>query len=531
MAIYHLSVKPMSRKAGRSATAAAAYRAAERVHDLSTDQVFDYTRKRGVEHAEIVLPTECAKQDINWARDRQALWNVAESAENRKNSRVAREYEIALPHELSKAQRLELVREFAADIANRHGVAVDFAIHAPHRHGDDRNWHAHLMATTRTIEAKGLGAKVAFEWSDGNRRKAGLGAAKEEIKEIRGRWAGLINEKFKEQGLEIRVDHRSLESQGIERIPTTHLGPAVSGMERRGIETEVGKRIELEHQAAAQRRIELAAELGKVEREGLAIQQSILDLSGDLQAAKRERALELKAGQGRDKFAGLTLGTKTIGAERGAFAGLSLSSERTAPAHERLAREASANLHHAVDRFARAWTDAARMREQGLPILEHQKLEFKEAGMALERERSGAKQDLVNAIKHEPATHRAVMALQGNERVAMLVAGIDLEARVRADPGLRAQRLVKEWNGLETQRQRLWGWEHTEARGQVEEQLKTLARELKQDSQLETHLRTRQQSLGLERGSALERVMKEPNIERAMALSVREHERDLGFSR
>ena len=88
--------------AGRSATAAAAYRSAELVHDVSSDEVFDYTRKRGVEHTEIVLPATAAKLDINWARDRQALWNAAEVAENRSNSRVAREYEIALPHELNR---------------------------------------------------------------------------------------------------------------------------------------------------------------------------------------------------------------------------------------------------------------------------------------------------------------------------------------------------------------------------------------------------------------------------------------------
>ena len=108
MAIYHLSVKPVSRGAGRSATAAAAYRAAERVEDHTTGQVFDYTRKCGFEHAEIVLPLDVAKRDINWARDRQQLWNAAELAEKRKDARIAREYEVALPEELTKAQRLEL---------------------------------------------------------------------------------------------------------------------------------------------------------------------------------------------------------------------------------------------------------------------------------------------------------------------------------------------------------------------------------------------------------------------------------------
>jgi hypothetical protein len=293
VAIYHLSVKPVSRGGGRSATAASAYRAAELVHDQTTGQTFDYSRKRGVEHAEIVLPAEAAKRDINWARDREALWNEAERAENRSNSRVAREYEIALPHELTQGQRLELVRGFAAEIADRHGVAVDFAIHAPHRAGDERNHHAHLLATTRVIEPGGLGEKATIEWSDTNRRKAELEPARKEIEAIRERWAVLANEKLLEHGIDARIDHRSLEAQGIEREPTTHLGPAVSGMERRGIETEVGKRLDAQALEAAQQRLEKAAELGKVERESRELTASIIDVSGNLEGAKRERDLML----------------------------------------------------------------------------------------------------------------------------------------------------------------------------------------------------------------------------------------------
>ena len=293
MAIYHLSVKPISRGGGRSATAASAYRAAELVHDHTTGQTFDYSRKRGVEHAEMVLPAEAARRDINWARDREALWNEAERAENRSNSRVAREYEIALPHELTRPQRLELVRGFAAEIADRHGVAVDFAIHAPHREGDERNHHAHLLATTRVIEPGGLGEKATIEWSDTNRRKAELEPARKEIEAIRERWAVLANEKLLEHGHEIRIDHRSLEAQGIEREPTTHLGPAVSSMERRGIETEVGKRLDAQALEAAQQRLEKAAELGKVERESRELTASIIDVSGNLEGAKRERDLML----------------------------------------------------------------------------------------------------------------------------------------------------------------------------------------------------------------------------------------------
>jgi len=271
--------------------------------------VFDYTRKRGVEHTEIVLPTEAARQDINWARDRQALWNAAEMAENRSNSRVAREYEIALPHELNKAQRVELVRAFSKDLADRYGVGVDFAIHAPHRSGDERNHHAHILTTTRRIEAGGLGEKSEIEWSDGNRRKAGLGAGKEEIDLIRARWETLHNEHLLTHGIGVRIDHRSLEAQGIHRTPTSHLGPAVSAMERRGMETEVCRRIEWQMQEAVQLRLEQAAELGRVEREMRHTNKQLLVLDADIEAAQRQRqtpALDLEQikAQGRGVIQG-----------------------------------------------------------------------------------------------------------------------------------------------------------------------------------------------------------------------------------
>lgn len=287
MAIYHLSTKPVSRGLGRSATAAAAYRAGELVHDLTTDQVFDYSRKRGIEHTEIVLPTAAVKADINWARDRQALWNAAEIAEKRKDARVAREYEVALPHELNREERVKLVQAFSTEIANRYGVVVDFAIHAPHRSGDDRNHHAHILTTTRELTATGLGNKASIEWSDTDRAKKNLTPAKVEVKTIRERWAVLTNEHLQERGIEVRVDHRSLAEQGLDRTPTSHLGAAVSAMERRGIETEVSKRISLE---MASERLAQAAELGRMEREREQLQRSILDLSGDLKSAQKERA-------------------------------------------------------------------------------------------------------------------------------------------------------------------------------------------------------------------------------------------------
>ena len=561
MAIYHLTTKPVSRAGGRSATAASAYRSAELVHDHTTGETFDYTRKRGVEHSEIVLPTECAKRDINWARDREALWNAAERAENRSNSRVAREYELALPHEMTRAQRVELVRSFSQGLADRYGVAVDFAIHAPHREGDERNYHAHLLTTTRTIEPDGLGAKTEVEWSETNRKKAGLVPGPEELTAVRSQWTELANERLAALGIEARIDHRTLEAQGIERVPTTHLGVAVWGMERRGIETEVGARVREQQRLEAQARLERAAQLGQAEREAHQVQRSILDLSGDLQAAKKERGLGLEPatpaaeatneqsvtaralevpGQGqeaaasakRDRFKGLKLGAGRSAAQRKALEKVHLAApERSPEAARSLAeREVSAEFNLAVDRYARAWADAWRMREQDLPILEHQKLALREAGAALDRARPGMTRDLQNALEHEPATYRAMTEMQGSERAAQLVAGVEHEGRVRTDPNLKAERLVKVWNGLEAQHRELSGSEQRPAREQVEERIRSLVGELKRDSQLEAILRQRQQELGIDTESRLMKVVRTRSLKCALSLGVGERVRELGLS-
>jgi MobA/MobL family len=520
MAIYHLSVKPISRAGGRSATAAIAYRTGERVHDLSTGETFDYTRKRGVEHAEIVLPTAAAERDINWARDRQALWNAAESAEKRKDARVAREYELALPHEMTRGQRMELVRGFAGELANRYGVAVDFAIHRPHRSGDERNFHAHVLTTTREVEPTGLGAKASIEWSDTDRAKKGLGPAKGEVKAIRARWEEFTNERLKELGIEVRIDHRSLADQGQDREPGRHLGPAVAGMERRGIETEVGKRIRWEIQAAASERLARAAELGRVEREAADLQKSILDLSGDIKAAERER----DAGEA-------LAADKTPTSKRGMFEGLNLKTgSRVRERAPETASEVSKNLNRVLDRYARAWVDGVRMQEKGLPILEHQRSAFREASLALDGVRPGASADLRQALEYEPAAGQAMTQLQGKERTAQLCAALDHEARMRSDPNRHAERLVKTWRVLEADRERFSGYEHKEAREQIKERMKSITSELKRDPQLEAILQRRSKELGIERGSRLDRVLKEPKIERALEISVRGRSQDHDLS-
>jgi len=272
MAIYHLSVKAISRSAGRSSTAAAAYRAGCEITDKRTGEVHDYTRKGGISSTDIVLPDGAPE----WATDRSAVWNAAEAAERRKDACVAREFEVALPDELSPDERRRLAVDFAKEMANAEGCAVDVSIHAPGKEGDSRNHHAHILRTTRKVGPEGLTDKLDTEKA-GRNRAADLDA-------VRTRWAVLTNERLRENGIEAQVDHRSLKDQGIDRIPTSHLGIFVTSMERRGVRTEVGKRIEEE---VAARLLEARAQ-GIQERELAQVNRSIIDLSGDLAAAKRE---------------------------------------------------------------------------------------------------------------------------------------------------------------------------------------------------------------------------------------------------
>lgn len=221
MAIYHLSVKAISRSAGRSATAAAAYRAGARIEDHRTGMIHDYRRRSGVARSFVVAPATA-----RWAGNRSALWNAAELAEKRCNSTVAREYELALPAELDAAGRLALAERFAHHLVGRYGIAADVAIHAPSSDGDQRNHHAHILTTTRVVEADGsLGAKTRI-----------LDAAQTgstEIKKLRSVWAEMANQALLEAGRSEKIDHRSMAAAGFVGPGTKHLGPDLTAVERR----------------------------------------------------------------------------------------------------------------------------------------------------------------------------------------------------------------------------------------------------------------------------------------------------------
>ncbi|MDZ4137322.1 MAG: MobQ family relaxase, partial [Erythrobacter sp.] len=233
MAIFHLSVKVISRSSGRSAVAAAAYRGAERLHDERLDRAHDFTNKDGVVHSEVMLP-EGAPEEF---ADREKLWNAVEAAEKRKDAQLSREVEIAIPRELTKEQGIELAREFTEAEFVEKGMIADLNVHWDIGADGQAKPHAHVMLTMREVDGNGFGAKVR-DWNK-----------TELVEQWRERWAEHVNERLAELDIDARVDHRSLQAQGIALEPQDKIGPAASRMGERGLEAE---RIE-EHRAVAQR--------------------------------------------------------------------------------------------------------------------------------------------------------------------------------------------------------------------------------------------------------------------------------------
>ena len=257
MAIYHLNAKIISRSNGQSATEAAAYRAAEKIYDERTGETFNYTRKKGVYATEILTPDNAP----DWMADRSQLWNAAELFEKRSNSRTAREFDIALPTELTHPQKQDLVRNFAQDNFVDKGLVADIAYHEI----DTHNPHVHIMITTRTIDENGLGAK------DRSLDK------KDFLLKLRESWATYTNDALESIGSSEKIDHRSLKEQNITRIPQIHLGTNVAAMMKRGIATERGEEyleIQNTNQQIEALEKQLVAVENSIESETLFIQKS-----------------------------------------------------------------------------------------------------------------------------------------------------------------------------------------------------------------------------------------------------------------
>lgn len=223
MAIYHLSAKVFSRGGGDSAVHAAAYRARCALTDERTGLKHDYSRKAG----ELLFAGIYAPKDApDWARDRAQLWNHVEAFEKRRDAQLAREFNIALPHELTLDQARYAVQDFVRDNFTRKGLIADVTIHAPDKEGDQRNIHAHIMVVMRKLDGSEFAAK--------KERSADNGERKAELESLRESWERIGNRHLERHGFEPTLDRRSLLAQGVERDPTVHLGKAATAIERKG---------------------------------------------------------------------------------------------------------------------------------------------------------------------------------------------------------------------------------------------------------------------------------------------------------
>lgn len=222
MAIYHFSAKVIGRGSGRSAVAAAAYRAAARLNDERLGRHHDFTNKAGVIHSEMMLPEGASDR----LRDRETLWNAVEAAEKRKDAQLAREVEFAIPREMTREQGIALAREFVAHEFVARGMVADLNVHWDIGADGEAKPHAHVMLTMREVGPDGFCAKVR-EWN-----AAAL------LQHWRSAWAEHVNARLAALGIEARIDYRSYAAQGVDLEPQHKIGAAGARRDARGEEAE-----------------------------------------------------------------------------------------------------------------------------------------------------------------------------------------------------------------------------------------------------------------------------------------------------
>ncbi|WP_227698606.1 Ti-type conjugative transfer relaxase TraA [Sphingomonas hengshuiensis] len=222
MAIYHFSAKVISRAAGSSALASAAYRSASRLHDQRLNRHHDFSNKAGVVHSEVLLP-KGAPENLS---DREHLWNEVEATEKRIDAQLAREIEFAIPREMTKEQGIALARDFARDEFVDRGMIADLNVHWDIGADGEAKPHAHVMLTMRELNEDGFGKKNR----DWNRTDL--------LEKWRERWSEHVNERLAQLDIDARIDHRSLEAQGIDLEPQHKIGPAASRMAAQGLDSE-----------------------------------------------------------------------------------------------------------------------------------------------------------------------------------------------------------------------------------------------------------------------------------------------------
>lgn len=338
MAIYHLSAKVISRAGGRSSVAAAAYRSGGRLRDNRQGMEHDYSRKGGVVHTEIMAPGTAP----DWMRDRDQLWNAVEAVERRRDAQLAREIEIALPRELDRGARLDLLRGFVQRAFVDRGMVADVAVHEGKARDGHGQPHAHVMLTMRALTGEGFGKKDR-SWN-----------APDLLMSWRAAWARDANAALERAGRSERIDHRSLHEQRAEaqreveqardtgqnelalererkaveldREPEPKIGPAANALEKRGIATERGAEFRAaqarnaRRQELGWRQLELRVELMERGRMFIAAARAHLDQiwqrAGDAMQQIRERVARGAGRELRDDGAGGLEGRREAVLER-----------------------------------------------------------------------------------------------------------------------------------------------------------------------------------------------------------------------
>ena len=284
MAIYHLSAQPISRADGRSSVEAAAYRSGELIVDERTGEVHDFRRKRGIVFKKIILPG-------GGTMGRAELWNKVEMHHKRGDAVVAREFECALPFELTELQRSLLAEEFGSYLSDKYQVAVDLDIHKPHKKrsgdGDERNHHVHIEVSACHVFADGSLGKKCLELDPIHCARAKIKNAMEVEREV---WQGMVNRALERAGSSSRIDHRTLEAQGIlDRAPGVHLGPAASGLAKRGQESDLAKRAKMQADQFMARVVQEAQEAKAKEFNMREVERIKIELASARAELKAER--------------------------------------------------------------------------------------------------------------------------------------------------------------------------------------------------------------------------------------------------
>lgn len=268
MAIYHYSAQIIGRSQGRSAIACAAYRSGEKMIDQETGEEKDYTRKDNVDHTQVYAPENVPE----WATNREQLWNEVHAVEQRKNSQFSREINVALPKELNKKEQIDLAERFAKDQFVSKGMVADVCLH----NQSGENPHAHIMLTTRQIGPEGFGKKERA-WNN-----------KKLLQEQREQWAHYCNKALERSGHQAKIDHRTLEAQGIDRVPQIHRGPKPHPERLERYEA-----IEKINKALQELNKELAAASAKIGHEPQQ-KKVIPQVATHAEAVRRTKGLELK---------------------------------------------------------------------------------------------------------------------------------------------------------------------------------------------------------------------------------------------